>query len=670
MEGATSGDPHFDSLVEECNNEDGTATLSSQIQDLDSSLNDTMEEVDNDAANGARAAKEIVEYELPDITGMTFIERFNGSKSCVSLAPQGGKAKSPAWKWFYRCTPMSEQSKIEMGIYEPAALQQFDMYNNIDMFCCRIYYNVPWVSLESSLRHVKNNSPSNLSPRIKTNHAVSTKTMKLIPGKINSVRAINPEDEPENIWAKENPNEFINDDNVLPGLTPRKRKADTTDSTITSKSNPPVPEISVEEPLMSLPPNSQCFSNMKLKGDQQVIDKWHALTVNFANEANVAQRQFTDPKCKAFKELMDFTLSNAKQIMTTKKGNRYMGKERFTRKRFDNFEAFISAVIGSVNESRTAYHEMAGGPISWMNVCHDGWKHKKHEKHGVSICFHNPVCQSTYCIAIGLCHAPNGKSKTLAEVTVAILLRFGIIADLDAARGANDNANNAAKATELITKMFGRCVMHLLELMMEHALGIKKRNMDGNVVDQNPSAELVCAYVKSFVGVMMDGRSKRYTEYVKMMTSLGRKCIQFTVPNSTRVAGCHIMYQNMIKSRWNLYAFHKRDKEPDWAEKVELSNNQWLEVAQMEGIISYGAGLAIAVQSDTWDLWPTALSDALRCTSSTTPRMCGMLPTFVNTAIQGIVGMLTATSPNALSHPSYPFTSQIPPIWRRCSSLR
>eukprot|EP00548_Thalassiothrix_antarctica_P007045 CAMPEP_0194151394 /NCGR_PEP_ID=MMETSP0152-20130528/47943_1 /TAXON_ID=1049557 /ORGANISM="Thalassiothrix antarctica, Strain L6-D1" /LENGTH=113 /DNA_ID=CAMNT_0038855165 /DNA_START=48 /DNA_END=385 /DNA_ORIENTATION=- len=113
---------------------------------------------------------------------MTFIERFNGSKSCVSLAPRGGKAKSPAWKWFYKCTPMSEQSKIEMGIYEPAALQQFDMYNDIDMFCCRICYNVPSVSLESSLRHVKNNSPSNLSRHIKTDHAVSTKTMKLIPG--------------------------------------------------------------------------------------------------------------------------------------------------------------------------------------------------------------------------------------------------------------------------------------------------------------------------------------------------------------------------------------------------------------------------------------------------------------------------------------------------------
>ena len=67
--------------------------------------------------------------------------------------------------------------------------------------------------------------------------------------------------------------------------------------------------------------------------------------------------------------------------------------------------------------------------------------------------------------------------------------------------------------------------MYLLELMMEHTLGIKKRTMDGNVVDDNPLAELVRAHVKAFIGAMMDGCSKRYTEYVKLMSSLGRKCI-------------------------------------------------------------------------------------------------------------------------------------------------
>ena len=80
------------------------------------------------------------------------------------------------------------------------------------------------------------------------------------------------------------------------------------------------------------------------------------------------------------------------------------------------------------------------------------------------------------------------------------------------------------------------------------------------------------------------------------MRKLGRKAVRFYIPNATRVAGVHNVYQSLIKSRWNLNCFFNMEGAPAYVKR--LSNNQFMEVAQMEAVTSYAAALSKVVQSD------------------------------------------------------------------------
>ncbi len=119
------------------------------------------------------------------------------------------------------------------------------------------------------------------------------------------------------------------------------------------------------------------------------------------------------------------------------------------------------------------------------------------------------------------------------------------------------------------------------------------------MVDSNDPAEDVRKHVKKCIDGIMDKRAKgRCAKCVDIMKTFGQKCIFFNVPNATRVAGVHQMYQGLIKSRWNLNCLCKSTNPPSWV--PQMTNEQFIEVAQMEALVSYDAGLSAVVQSDTW----------------------------------------------------------------------
>ena len=643
MDGANtnSRDVNIDRLVDEHCCDQGNSTIGnlvSTLNELDTATESAMERdkvpaSDEEGENGDEEIEEALKRNIdgddngaindsededdddnegePSAAGLNMQERHVKAKSCVSLSLNaGGKATSNVWKWFYKCEVPSMEKRDALLEHEPGACANFYRANWCEMFCCKICYDNPTMSLQCACKRLKNNHPGNAARHITSSHSVTPKDMNPIPNKAKRVSAVNPEDEPEFTCRQELiARGVVNSISVAE--PPKKRSKGATDcnSTITTGTGTlpglPAHPVHVDVCKCGGTPDSKAtngsnyFAEHRAIGAKGVIDKWHKLTIDFSSAANVAQRQFTSKDCPAFRDLMNFTIKHASTISNVKEKDRFMGQRKFTIRRFTNFEEFISAVNASVAESRAYYFKATGKRVRFVNYAHDNWSGKYKEKLGVSVMFHNPVRQETYSIAIGLCHCPNHSAvATVAAIRTCTNL-YGIN-DQDMGDGQNDNAAPAAATTNIISGDSDGCHMHRLELMMEHALGIKTRSSNGQIVDSNQDAERVRMYVNSFIQLIMDGRSKHFKEHVELMRSQGRNCIVFKVPSATRVSGVHSMYQCMVKSRWNLEYLYRSEGRPKWVDKGVLTNDQFKEIAQMESVLSHAAGLSMLVQADQW----------------------------------------------------------------------
>jgi hypothetical protein len=93
---------------------------------------------------------------------------------------------------------------------------------------------------------------------------------------------------------------------------------------------------------------------------------------------------------------------------------------------------------------------------------------------------------------------------------------------------------------------------------------------------------------------LMDKKSKgRFKNFKKKMAKMGRKAIKITLPNSTRAGGVVIMFESLVRSRWNLHHYWHED-----TTAKELRDDEFYLVSQLASVMGPINHLLRLVQTD------------------------------------------------------------------------
>ena len=113
----------------------------------------------------------------------------------------------------------------------------------------------------------------------------------------------------------------------------------------------------------------------------------------------------------------------------------------------------------------------------------------------VSVFAIHPVTADRVVIPVGLVRSLGKTGKIIADQTIAVLSRFGVT-NKDVYACVSDNASSALLASTLLSsnklkKKHGglNCLMHGVDLMLEHGTGKTKRTRNKVVVDEFPELE-------------------------------------------------------------------------------------------------------------------------------------------------------------------------------------
>jgi hypothetical protein len=189
----------------------------------------------------------------------------------------------------------------------------------------------------------------------------------------------------------------------------------------------------------------------------------------------------------------------------------------------------------------------------------------------------------------------------------SLIDRYGVEKD-DVFRGINDTTNSALSTGLKIAG--GRCpnvkgttcYMHTQELVTTHALGLKTRKRNGEVVDSFPDGKNLRDDVKLLLSKIMDKKAKgRFREYDKMCRDLLKvKARKLELPNDTRISGVYRMYVSALRSKriiWLFLASSEVHGPP--LQQFKLSERDWQFVAETESLLRTMDVLAMSSQKES-----------------------------------------------------------------------
>jgi hypothetical protein len=283
-----------------------------------------------------------------------------------------------------------------------------------------------------------------------------------------------------------------------------------------------------------------------------------------------------------------------------------------------------------VTFSREHYNTTFSKNVPFLCISHDGWDSLEHDVLGVSLNFIVPVHWKVINVAVGLKRIRSKKSidtcnaillilrryankvyyYLLFIILTPIIFRFGIYTQ-DIFRGINDTTNSAKLTGTLISE--GRtpenagttCHMHTQELVLQHALGIRRRTRKGLPWDQFPPGHDLKVKVKKLCMLIMNkhdkNRFKKYVDYCK--TFLNVDVRKLVVPNDTRVSGIFHMFESVLRSYkcLTLYMTGCVDKEKDYFKECVLTQVEWQLMAELHAVMKVSNILAMTFQKQSVD---------------------------------------------------------------------
>jgi hypothetical protein len=186
------------------------------------------------------------------------------------------------------------------------------------------------------------------------------------------------------------------------------------------------------------------------------------------------------------------------------------------------------------------------------------------------------------------------------------LFRYGITLN-DVLRGINDTTNSALLTGLLLAE--GRapairgttCQMHAQELVVQHALGIRKRTKNGDDVDTFEPGRLLAKKVRILVSKIMDKRSKnKFTKYIEYCSKeLTTKVNRLIIPNDTRVSGIFLMLECVLRSRTCIMMYTTVSPDRAVYKDISLDDVDWQFIAEIHSILKVMNLLAMTSQQQS-----------------------------------------------------------------------
>lgn len=270
--------------------------------------------------------------------------------------------------------------------------------------------------------------------------------------------------------------------------------------------------------------------------------------------------------------------------------------------RVDSYNKQVFVISELVRKVRMRFEALCGKEVPFITICHDMWNGKKKEVLGVSIMFIDPRNCVLYKIPIGMLRVYGHSSADICEVTWSIMVVYGII-QRDLIASVNDNANTAILASKYITgkkSKGGKCDMHKADLMLKHATGLVTRSHDNRVIDANePFMELYDTFLKFARWLMSKKAPARYNNLLQWCKKNSKTCIEISLPNKTRVAGCVITIQCLLRMKFIMgdYASQSIGGDAEFKAKFPCEDD-WDLLSQFEAVLNPLQKLSMSLQQE------------------------------------------------------------------------
>jgi hAT family C-terminal dimerisation region len=164
----------------------------------------------------------------------------------------------------------------------------------------------------------------------------------------------------------------------------------------------------------------------------------------------------------------------------------------------------------------------------------------------------------------------------------------------------NDTATAAVAVGKYLTDTKGTCAFHRANLIMEHATGHRTRKSGGEIIDSFPECENIRKKAYDCASYLNNKRKKKIYRDLEIWCK-GKRCgcRRILLPNSTRAGGMTLMYSSLVSMKFVLRNYwHKTPSEPA-RKAVELEEEDFEIIAELESVLFPLYVLILNVQTDT-----------------------------------------------------------------------
>jgi hAT family C-terminal dimerisation region len=471
---------------------------------------------------------------------------------------------------------------------------------DVFMYCCKLCFDNPTTSLHNCFK--KNSSvsgPGNLPAHLRTSHKEEylEYTQKENKGKKHAGSDKSDSATP----AKKQKNESSQVSTAASASRTKTPSANKSRKSIPT--GPNLSEMATEVSVASsitdsfsyyYSPNIQCHSSHCQVGTKHLVEEFKSLCHDFITFNNIPVRAATSHHdCPEFKKLITFAMTHGPQIR--KQDNLIMGTKQFNNFRNNQFSTLLGAVSTIAEDDRQWFKDYLKKEVPFITVGQDVWDSKQKETLGVTAFWYSPTRKKYLMLPLGLEQVVNKKADPSAKQTLRILGLCGI-RKCDIYRAANDTTNTALMIGRLLTAdgKQGTCAMHEIQLAIVHSTGMVDRKRGKNITDSFPECEMLRKKAMLASGYLMEKRAKsRHNKMMELMTSHGRLCCRIAMPASTRAAGILILFESLIRERFNLDIY--------WHSNVlakDLTDSDYYAISQLASILFPIGVLVKNVQSD------------------------------------------------------------------------
>ncbi len=147
--------------------------------------------------------------------------------------------------------------------------------------------------------------------------------------------------------------------------------------------------------------------------------------------------------------------------------------------------------------------------------------------------------------------------------------------------------------------------MHTQELVLQHALGIRRRTRKGEIHDQFIPGRNLKEKAKDLCKLIMNKSNKqcflKYRDYCK--SNLNVDVRKLVVPNDTRVSGVFHMFESVLRSykHLTLYMTGCDDRDKEDYQKLLLTPIEWQFMAELHSVMKVINVLAMTSQQQSVD---------------------------------------------------------------------